>query len=397
MIVAIDVGIENPSWVAAMVAFSNVVENKVEYCRRYGIDIEPHEWPEPGMPACILSDKGEVDSAYADMLLIRFGIRAEVAAAFRADWKAVVETRFRVLPAKFKPFVPGYIDTDFRQRGARDYRAEAVLNIDEFTAVIIRLVLYYNNHHELKGYDRDRDMVADNVPCIPADLYAWGRINRSGAPRRFHRELVKFCLLPTGEAVVTTRGIHFRGSYFTCPRAEEERWFDRARQKGAWRILVSWDPRLSDLLYAHDEKHADKYDVCTLTDRSRAWRGLSDVEILLAQATAKHGLAERSEDQALAAAELTDQITGIVERAKKRQPPFSPDEDRHRVGRIREGRAIEQVALRKENAFRLGDAVQPTASASEPLPVSLGAGLPWMLERQLSPLRSFHRLRLATL
>ena len=51
------------------------------------------------------------------------------------------------------------------------YRLDAALNLDEFTKIIINCVLHYNNSHEIKSYDYDRDVKADGVPAIPCDLW----------------------------------------------------------------------------------------------------------------------------------------------------------------------------------------------------------------------------------
>ena len=372
-IVGIDVGIENASWTAAMMALANIAEDKVAYCRRYGIEIEPHEWVDSGMPAAILSDKGEVDSSYIETLLRKFGIRAEAAPAFRAELKAICERRFGFVPLTFKPFVPGYIDTDYRQRGAWDYRTEAVLDIDELTAIIIRIVLYYNNIHELTKYDRDAAMVADDVPCIPADLMAWGRVNRSGAARRFEHDFVKFCLLPKDKALVTLLGISFRGNYYSCPRALEEKWFDLARQKGSWKVDISWDPRLVDSIYVHDRHKADGYDVCTILERSRAWAGKSYFEVDAAKHITADARANRLTGQRLSYADTMADVETIIDKAKGRKKALTGGKAMP-VNDIRGNRAIEKAALRPEKAMRLAGAQRKAAEPVAGKPDIAGDG-----------------------
>jgi hypothetical protein len=107
----------------------------------------------------------------ADTLIQRFGLRLENAAPYRADWKGIVERRFGLIHAAFGAYVPGFIEPDFRERGARDYRLDATLDLDEFTAAIINIVLYYNNQHQLTGYARDPQMIADEVNAVPLELW----------------------------------------------------------------------------------------------------------------------------------------------------------------------------------------------------------------------------------
>ena len=246
-----------------------------------------------------------------------------------------MERHFELIDAKFGAYVPGYVEPDFLQRGGRDYRAEATLNIDEFTAIILHCVVHYNNHHELGGYDADADVVRDRVPLVPAHLYAWGRVNRSGDSRRYSPEQVKFELMPDDDATVTQRGIRFRKAFYTCQRAEDELWFDRARQKGSWKVRVSYDPRCMDNIYLHDGERQGAFDVCSLLARSRAWAGLGEVEIGAASHVASDDAADRLLDQGLARADMTEAIKAIVTRAEGDRPEMDKGEDSGRAKAIR--------------------------------------------------------------
>ena len=43
-VVGINISLEGPSWIGASVALTNVVTNKVIYCRDLGIEIGEDEW-----------------------------------------------------------------------------------------------------------------------------------------------------------------------------------------------------------------------------------------------------------------------------------------------------------------------------------------------------------------
>jgi transposase InsO family protein len=60
MIVGVAVLMEGPSWYGAMLALDNVLEDKVEYCKRFGITIEECDWPVREFPAVIMADRGEL-------------------------------------------------------------------------------------------------------------------------------------------------------------------------------------------------------------------------------------------------------------------------------------------------------------------------------------------------
>ena len=185
MITGIYVGFEGPSWVGAMMALANAASDKIPYCSQFDIEIEAHDWPCCSVPDILLGDRGEMAGSMVETLANNLCIHVENTAPFRPDWKGVVEQRFRLIPAKFKAYVPGYVAGDYKARGGRDYRLDALLDIHQFTRIIINCVLYYNNIHCLSGYDKLPEMVADDVPAIPADLWAWGIAKRNGTLRTF--------------------------------------------------------------------------------------------------------------------------------------------------------------------------------------------------------------------
>lgn len=364
MIVGLYIGLEGPSWVSAMMALANTAADKVEYCKKFDIDIEPEDWPCHFLPGTLLGDRGEIESAKIENLINNFNVTVENAAAYRADWKGIVEQRFNLIPALFKPYVPGYIEPDFRARGGKDYRLDAVLDLDEFTRIVIECVLYYNNHHEIAKYDKDRDVKADGVPAIPIDLWEWGRTHRSGAMRSFPQDAVEFSLLPTDKAVVTTFGIRHKGSYYTCAQGMEERWFDRARQDGSWRVDVSHDPRTLDVIYLHGNGRAASFQTCTLTDRSRANRQLSLWEVEQQSELDKHGTADRQEGQQLARADLNASFEKTVAEAEEKRGKPSQASDASRTKGIQGNRAQEKQANRKAEVFRPGQSHTPANQRS---------------------------------
>ena len=351
MIVGIYVGLEGPSWVGAMMALANTASDKQAFCKKYGRIIDPEDWPCHYLPAILLGDRGEIEASAIEMLINNFNVTVENAAAYRADWKGIVEQRFKLIPSKFKPYVPGYIDTDYRIRGGNDYRLDAVLNLDDFTKIIIECALYYNNHHEIKNYDKDQDIAADNIATIPIDLWEWGIANRSGSLRAYPEDLVRFSLLPVAQATVTLNGIRLNGVFYTCPKAIHERWFDRARQKGNWVVKVSYDPRDLGEVYLHDESSSMQFHICQMTERSRSYQQMSTWEIAQQQNTERHVSANHKPQQQLASADLAANIENIVQTAVGQKPELNSASAASRTKNIRVHRAAEKEMNRPSETF----------------------------------------------
>jgi hypothetical protein len=298
MIVGLNIGLEGPSWSGAMMALANVVADKQQFCREHGIDIAKELWPVQHLPDVLLGDRGELEGMNADHLVAAFNIQVENAAPYRADWKGIVEKQFDTIQRKVKPFLPGYIDKDFRERGARDYRLDARLTIEQFTQLIIKQIVYYNTKHYLRDYVRDEDMIRDDVQPTPLNLWNWGIRNRSGKLRYFPEETVKLHLLPQGQATVTYRGIKFKGMYYSCERALKESWFPTARQKGSWKVNVSYDPRnMSSVYLINDDLYS--FSACHLLEHQKRYEGktLDEIQYLLGYEKLQHSQSEHQQLQ----------------------------------------------------------------------------------------------------
>jgi Integrase core domain/Mu transposase, C-terminal len=355
MIVGIYVGLEAPSWVGAMQALQNAGTKKAEYCAKFGVEIEDIDWPSFGLPERILADRGELASDMIETLINVFGIHIENTAPYRADWKGIVEQRFKLIPSKFKAYVPGYIDTDYRARGGTDYRLDATLDIDEFTRIIVMCVLHYNNDHVIKGYEKLPEMVADKVPAIPIELWEWGIQNRSGLQRQVSPDLLRRALLPSVEATITASGIRMFNCFYSCPLAIEEHWFAKARQLGSWKVRVSYDPRKMDIVYLHPERPSDDFIICGMTEKSRNFRGMTLWEISHMQAEDR--IANLAADPRKLRGELNliANINEVVARAIDTKPDTSGLSKTSRVGSIRENRRAEVSDLRRRDAAQINE------------------------------------------
>jgi len=270
-----------------------------------------------------------------------------------------VERHFAILHGHIKPFVPGYIDVDFRQRGARDYRLDGRLTVDAFTEIIIQIILFHNRHHNLTKYQRDAEMISDDVPAIPIELWKWGILNRSGKLKSFSEEIVKLNLMPTSKATITAKGIKLCGKelYYTCKKAEEEQWFERARSNlltpSEKNLTVSYDIRKPDFIYLVSSDGRE-FKKCFLLDSENRYSGKNfhDIEYMLdfeQRNNQKHDKKELQEK-----VDLIAEIESIV--AKSEQPTSASIEtlsNRQKVSNIRDNRAAEKSARRETEGFEI--------------------------------------------
>lgn len=353
MIVGIYVGIENPSWIGAAMALANAAQSKVEFCRQFGVEIDEGDWPCRAMPARLEADKGEVHHAVADCLTQWFGLTVESASSYRPDLKGMVEGQFEILPAHFGPYTPGYIEPDFAERGARDYRLDGVLDVAELTAILINIVLYRNNAAILDRYDRPVGMPASEVPAIPRELWNWGVANRSGALIERPDWYTRFHLMPTATASVTERGLEFEGCVYISNGMLERRWLERARHEGRWKEAISFDPRVADAVMLHGPFGDRGYEVCTLADASRAYVGSSFREIAAETRLERIQVAQSRADARVSRVELTSRIESVVDFAIAKLPA-ERGSNKEQVSGIRDTRSQERLHDGREEALASG-------------------------------------------
>ena len=352
MIAGLHVGFEGPSWVGAMQALGNAVLDKTDYCAQFGVAIDTADWPCQGMPEAILGDRGEMVGEMIETLIQTFAVRIENSAPYRADWKGVVEQQFRLLPARFKAYTPGYIQTDYRERGGNDYRLDAKLNIDQFTKILIYCVKYYNTQHRVKEYPLAPEIIHDAIPAVPIELWNWGISHRSGRLRRYPDEIVRLSLLPHADAMVTARGIRLFGLYYSCSFAMQEHWFERARQIRNWRVRVSYDPRCMDAIWLQGKSGQPQFIACTLMEQSREHACKTLWEIDQLRQASKEVAHSHQRSETTGRINLVDQIQRVVADAKARLPLVSDRSDRQRTKDIRGNRRAELAALRHKDATR---------------------------------------------
>lgn len=126
----------------------NVVTNKVAWCQRFGISIAPEEWPVNSLPGVLVTDKGKEYVGNTFEQLTETGVRMVNLPPYRPELKGIVEHAFSLLHSYFLPHLKGKgtIEPDFQERGARDYRKDACLTMDDFEKILLRCILYYNNN-----------------------------------------------------------------------------------------------------------------------------------------------------------------------------------------------------------------------------------------------------------
>lgn len=315
-----------------------------------GISITEEEWPCRHIPSAILGDRGEMESRNADNLVSMLGIRIENAPPYRADLKGIIEQHFRTINTNATVFLPGRVKPDMAERGGRDYRLDAKLDIRQFTAIIIKCVLYYNNSHYMESFEKNKQKMEAGVEAVPLKLWNWGIRYCSGALRTVPEEKVKLALMPTEKANVTSRGIRFKGLYYSSQEMIDGLWFEKARSKGSYRVKVSYDPRDMGDIYVWDKSGGPPLP-CSLLGWEEKYAGKQLLEVQYEQEKEKQEKKRHQAQETEAKINLGREIDSIIKGAEQMAEPVDGRSKAERLSGIRQNRKEEREQIRKQEAF----------------------------------------------
>lgn len=226
-IAGISVGFDNNSWQGASAALFNMIEDKTQYCKKFGILIEKNQWPiSNGIPQIIRVDNG---SEYVSKKFTKMAQEMNVIISYvptrQGSKKPNVEQVFRQFNLRMNERVPGQIYKEYNS----NHKHSAALDIIQFTKLAIQFTLYYNNRI-MKNYPLSKEMICEQL--VPTPLNIWNySLRRNGYFRMITSlDQVKFMLLQDGMANVTREGIIFNGLYYI---AEDIDWLKNEMSKAA--------------------------------------------------------------------------------------------------------------------------------------------------------------------
>lgn len=362
MITGIYIGLEGPSWIGAMMALDNMITDKVEYCKQYGIEITEEQWPCKHLPEIIIADRGEFEGYSVENLINNLNIKIENTSPYRGDLKGIVERSFRTTNDKIKHKTPGAIQKEFRHRGDRDYRLDATLTLEEFTKIYIKIVLHHNSKI-IDKYPMEKEMIADEVTAAPINLWNWGIKNRKGRLKTVNRDVLRLNILPKGRASISRAGIRFKGLYYSSDKALKEQWFVNLKVRS---IEIVYDPRNMSKIYIPYNNGLD-FDECYLIDNSLQYKNCLLEEVIFNQELDSELKNKALREQNQSNIDLEKEIDKIVAQAKKEKTKdinYNESQNKKLKG-IRRNRSVEKEINRQDEAFKLDKKVVKADKVAE--------------------------------
>lgn len=256
MILAISVAFENNSVLGVTNLFLNLSDDKVEYCKKFGINLDPSLWKSNIIPRRIRFDRGaECRSNQLEKILNKLNIERELVTGGTGSLKGNVEQSFHQMH-----MAQNYLLEDkglIEKRYDSKHHKEACLTIHEYTKIVINFVLAHNQSL-IRNYKSTKDMIVNGIPAIPVKLWDY-LASKSGLPRQITTRNVnqfRYDLLQEFEAKVSREGISFIGGHLYYNEDDEklqEMMYDVGDTKQ--KFPVRYDPRnMNYLYYLQDNK-----------------------------------------------------------------------------------------------------------------------------------------------
>lgn len=222
MIVGVLVTLDPPSFEGVALVLENIVTPKQEFCARYGLQIDQHQWPCQYLPSIgFVADRGS-DYMKADAwIMVTQHLHLSISNVKVRDplMRALIERRFGTIPTRFQRASFGVVEKDATTRGAPHYAWDATDTLSEFTKKLLRAILVY--HQTPIGREgAEAEMIFEGMADTPLKRWNWGMDNRTGSLRKHSLDEVRMATWPHATATPTDRGLAWQGVYYTSPYIE---------------------------------------------------------------------------------------------------------------------------------------------------------------------------------
>ena len=216
----------------------NIITDKVEICKKKGIAITREQWNvQEKLPATLITDQGHEYTSQNFEQIAELGVTVINLPAYRPELKGPVEKLFDLVQNSYKDLLKnkGIVMADFQERGAHDYREDAVLTLAEFERIVIRCIIYYNCSRVIEKYPYSSEMLDDEVLPYANKIWNWKKENAEANLIDVSKKDLILTLLPRANGKFTRKGLlcnHLR--YYADGYKEQ---FLRGGD-----VIVSYDP-----------------------------------------------------------------------------------------------------------------------------------------------------------
>lgn len=165
------------SWEGGMYSLrglmTNVIADKVAWCRQFGIHIEQEDWNCHQLPATLVTDMGSEYKSINFEQIAELGVTLINLPPYRPELKGAVEKFFDLVQSLYKNQLKGrgVIEPDYQERGAHDYRKDACLTMKDFETILLHCILYYNSKRIVENFPYTGHMLDVHVQPTASGIW----------------------------------------------------------------------------------------------------------------------------------------------------------------------------------------------------------------------------------
>ena len=200
----------------------NIITDKTEYCKSFGIDINSDDWNCDKLPSTLVTDMGSEYKSENLEQLSELGITIVNLPSYRPELKGCIEKFFDIIQNLFKPYLKGkgVVEPDFQERGAHDYRKDACLTLNEFEKIILHCIIFYNSKRVINSFPYTENMLKNRVKPISSQIWNWCIGEKTANLIQTDSRQLMLTLLPRVQGTFTRFGLkvgklHYRHDDYT--------------------------------------------------------------------------------------------------------------------------------------------------------------------------------------
>ncbi len=154
----------------------NVIADKVEHCRAFGIAINRQDWDCDKLSGKVVTDMGSEYRGTVFEQMTDLGIQITNLPSYRPELKSKVEKFFDCIQGYYRNQLKGkgVVEPDFQERGVHDYRKDACLTMADFEKIIIHCILFYNCSRVLENFPYTEEMLAMEIKPYANEIWNYG-------------------------------------------------------------------------------------------------------------------------------------------------------------------------------------------------------------------------------
>jgi len=194
----------------------NIITDKVEHCKKYGIEINRKDWNCNRLSGKFVTDMGSEYRGSNFEQITDLGVQIVNLPSYRPELKSKVEKFFDCIQSYYKNQLKGkgVVEPDYQERGVHDYRKDACLTMESFGKIILHCIIFYNTKRVLGNFPYTEEMLALGIKPYANEIWNYGCGQDGCSLIHVSREQLILTLLPRTAGRFTRHGLSANGMHY---------------------------------------------------------------------------------------------------------------------------------------------------------------------------------------